>query len=88
VWYVPKLDLLAGLRGLLERGELVIARGMRETGTLLRELGDVRAEVKSRGRVRLGADGFGQHDDVVIAVALACWAAGKETHGEHGRLFW
>jgi hypothetical protein len=25
--------------------------------------------------VRLGADGCGEHDDLVIALALACWRA-------------
>ena len=32
VWHVPKVDLLSGLQGLLERGELRIARRMREAG--------------------------------------------------------
>ena len=27
------------------------------------------------GRVRIGADGCGEHDDLVIAVALAAWRA-------------
>jgi hypothetical protein len=25
--------------------------------------------------VRMGADGYGEHDDLVIALALACWRA-------------
>jgi|SRR5579884_1910800 len=79
VWHVPKVDLLAGVQAALEAGELRIARGMKETGTLVRELTDVRARVRGRGRLRLGADGRGQHDDLVVAVALACWAARKES---------
>jgi hypothetical protein len=27
------------------------------------------------GRVRMGADGAGEHDDLAIALALACWKA-------------
>ena len=27
--------------------------------------------------VRPGADGCGEHDDLVIALALACWRAGR-----------
>ena len=40
VWHVPKVDLMAGLQGLLERGELRISREMREASTLVRELVD------------------------------------------------
>jgi hypothetical protein len=74
-WNVPKQDLLTGLQVLLEQGDLRIARRLREAGSLARELGDVRATQRRTGRVRLGADGCGQHDDLVIALALACWRA-------------
>jgi len=44
------------------------------------DLTDVRA---SKGRV--GADGTGEHDDLVIALALACWRAKRrEFCGEVG----
>jgi hypothetical protein len=36
---------------------------------------NMRITLAGNGRVRLGADGFGEHDDLVIAVALACWRA-------------
>jgi hypothetical protein len=39
---------------------------------------DVRITARRRaGSVRIGADGNGQHDDLVVALALACWRAGK-----------
>jgi len=87
-WSVPKQDLMSGVQVLLEKGSLRIARGMRETGALVRELTDVRATTKSSGRVRMGADGCGQHDDLVIALALACWRAnrGMNSFGGGGRL--
>ena len=85
VWHVPKLDLLAGLQALLEQGELRISKRMREAGTLVRELMDVRMRSTTSNRQRLGADGLGEHDDLVIAVALACWAARKGTVGERGQ---
>jgi hypothetical protein len=75
VWSVPKRDLLAVVQLMLERGELKIAQGLRELGPLMRELSDVRATAGVGGRVRLGADGCGEHDDLVIALALACWRA-------------
>lgn len=88
-WCVPKVELLSGLRELLEKGELRIARKLAEAGTLVRELVDVRTRVRASGRMRLGADGFGEHDDLVIAVALACWGARKVEPREQGeRLFW
>ena len=83
-WNVPKRDLLAGLDVLLERGQLRIARHGLETATLLRELMDVRVTHSPRGHVRLGADGCGQHDDLVIALALACWRAQRGRSGYGG----
>ena len=89
VWHVPKLDLMAGLQGLLERGELGIVRQMDEVDTLVKELMSVQANVRTSGRLRVGADACGEHDDLVIAVALACWSAKKATIGLKGpRLFW
>jgi hypothetical protein len=75
VWSAPKRDLLAVVQLMLERGELKIAKGLRELGPLMRELSDVRSMAGVGGRVSLGADGFGEHDDLVIALALACWRA-------------
>jgi hypothetical protein len=74
-WSVPKRDLIAGVQVLLEANELRIARGLRDAGALVQELVDVRTTVRGAGRVRYGADGCGEHDDLVIALALACWRA-------------
>ena len=72
-WHVPRTDLLAGLQMLLERGELRISKKMRESGTLVREL------LSMRGG---GANSLnGQHDDLVLAVALACWQAMRPKNG-------
>ena len=89
VWLVPKIDLMAGLQSLIEREQLGIARRMRESGRLVKELMSVTATVRKSRRLRVGAEGSGDHDDLVVAVALACWAAGKATVGLKGpRLFW
>lgn len=61
---VPKRDLIAGMQLALEKGELRIAGRMKEAGSLVREL----------IAMRVGDDGE-EHDDLVIAVALACWRA-------------
>jgi hypothetical protein len=78
---VPKRDLMAGVQVLLEKGELKIARRMKETGPLVRELTDVRLTAGSGGRLRMGADRPGQHDDLVMALALACWRAKRTQIG-------
>lgn len=67
---VPKRDLIAGVQLALEKGELRIARRMKEVGTLVRELLAAKA----------GVDG-GEHDDLVLALALACWKARRRKIG-------
>jgi len=37
----------------------------------------MRMEVSAAGRARMGAEGARQHDDLVIAMALACWRAAQ-----------
>ena len=87
VWNVPKQDLIAGVQVLLEHGELRIAKGLREAWPLVKELVDVRITKSASNRIRLGADGAGEHDDLVIAVALACWRARQKVIGHgHQRL--
>jgi hypothetical protein len=81
-WSVPKRDLIAGVQLALEKGELRIARHMKDVGALVRELVDVRVTAGlGTGKVRIGADGSGQHDDLVIALALACWRARWRENG-------
>jgi len=82
-WSVPKQDLIAGVQVLLERGELRIAKRMKEAGALVKELVDVRLSQGDKGRVKVGADGCGEHDDLVIALALACWSF-KRARSMHG----
>jgi phage FluMu gp28-like protein len=83
---VPKRDLIAGVHVALDNGDLRIARKLKELGSLVRELVDVRmTSGLGTGRVRVGADGYGEHDDLVIALALACWRAKRRENGERGR---
>jgi hypothetical protein len=72
---VPKKDLVAGLRVLLEKGMLRIAKDLKGSRILMRELMDMQVREKKSGAMRIGADGYGQHDDVAMALALACWKA-------------
>ncbi|HVW10988.1 MAG TPA: hypothetical protein VHC90_20530 [Bryobacteraceae bacterium] len=82
---VPKRDLMAELLVLLENRHLTIGK-LQEGPRLVRELGDVRMRVNANGRARLGAEGAGEHDDLVIALALACWSSkGRESVREGTR---
>jgi len=75
VWSVPKRNLIAGVEVLLDNAELKVAAGLRDGVALARELTSVKGTVRPSGRTRYGADGYGEHDDLVIALALACWGA-------------
>ena len=80
-WSVPKRDLIVGLQVLLEEDRLKIARGLKDGASLVKELMDMRISRPDHRRVRMGAEGSGEHDDLVIAVALACWRAKRKQAG-------
>jgi hypothetical protein len=74
-WNVPKKDLTAAAQLALSEGGLAIAAGLRPRRVFVEEL-------MNFGR------GGSVHDDLVMAVALACWKArGRGTVGERGERF-
>jgi hypothetical protein len=74
---IPKRDLVIQLQVLLQCGALRIAAGLKHAATLAAELQEMRVKVTSAGHEQYGAWREGTHDDMVFAVALACWAAKK-----------
>ena len=62
---VPRVELVTKLQLMLERGELEIAVGCRNGDDLLHEL----------ARLQLNGKAAGENDDLVLALALACWKA-------------
>jgi hypothetical protein len=74
---VPKRDLIVGLQLLLQRRELQIAKGMKFGPVLAREMAEMRVKITPSGNEQYGAWRDGEHDDLVLAVALACWGARK-----------
>jgi len=84
-WRVPKRDLVVGLEVMLETGSLKIAAGLREGGTFIKELTEMRVKVSGGRREQFGAWREGTHDDLVLAAALACWRAKWGLVGEMGR---
>jgi hypothetical protein len=85
LWHVPKLELLARLQTLLETKRLRILRGMRESGTLVRELVHVQSARRPGGALKIGAQGADEHDDLTLAVALAVWSSRLPSAGEQTR---
>ena len=69
---VPKRDLIVGLQLLLQRRGLLIALGMQYGPVLAQEMAEMRVKTEQYGAWREG-----EHDDLVLAVALACWGVRK-----------
>lgn len=80
---VPKQDLIVGLQVLLQQEKLQIAAGLRHAETLATEMAGMRARTTHTGHEQYGAWREGQHDDLVFAVALACWGL-KKVYPENG----
>jgi hypothetical protein len=70
---VPKRDLIVGLQLLLQRGFLKIAAGLEHGPELVKEMTAVEVKILPSGYEQYGAWREGTHDDLVFAVALACW---------------
>jgi hypothetical protein len=76
-YHVPKRDLITGLQARLQSGSLKLAANMRYGPTLVKELAEMRVKVTASGNEQFAACGReGAHDDLVLAVALACWGVG------------
>ena len=80
---VPKRDLAGVLQVLFQSGRIKVARSLREAETLMRELAQFRVKIS----IQTGHDSYeawreGDHDDLVLAVALACWY-GVKKRGKH-----
>jgi hypothetical protein len=71
----PKKKLILGLQSMLGQNRLQIASALHDTPALRRELEQMRRRTSHMGRERFGAWRAGEHDDLVFALALACWGA-------------
>ena len=85
-WNVPRRDLLSNIQVLLEKGNLKISAEMPETRALVRELIRLRRSPKSPQNQSdpdnsAGGSSRQEHDDLVMAVALACWQATRPKIG-------
>jgi hypothetical protein len=76
-YMVPKRDLITGLQVMLQQRELQIAGNLEHGPTLVKEMADMQVRVTLAGNEQYGAWREGTHDDLVLAVGLACWCARK-----------
>jgi hypothetical protein len=91
-WHVPKKTLVAVVKVLLGTRRLKIEPGLTEAATLVRELEMFRVKVNALGNESFEAWRERDHDDLVLAVALAAWAGeylplfGQGGEGVSGRV--
>jgi hypothetical protein len=70
---VPKRDLVAMVKVLLQSGRLRIASALPGAEVLVQELLGFQVRITASANDVYGAWREGQHDDLVLAVALTCW---------------
>jgi hypothetical protein len=77
-WGVPKRDLAAVLQVLLQNGRLKVASELELADVLIREMLNFKVKIDPlTAHDSYSAWREAEHDDLVFAVALACW------YGEH-----
>ena len=64
---------MSTLRLLLDGQRLLIAESLPEAGLLIKELLNFRLKVSNAGRDTYETGREGEHDDLVLATALAAW---------------
>lgn len=72
-YHVPKKELITALQVVMQGRRLQIARSLPEAATLVRELQQFQVKITAAANETFGVWRDGQHDDLVLAVALACW---------------
>ena len=74
---VPKKDLVGALQVLLQQGRLRVAADMPEAAILVKELQNFQVRITAHANEQYAAWREGLHDDLVLAAAIAAWAAEK-----------
>ena len=72
---VPKVDLIEGLLLAFQSGTIKIAAELEHAPTLSRELTELRRKISANGHVSFGVWREGEHDDLILALAMAVWTA-------------
>jgi hypothetical protein len=77
---VPKRDLVNCLLLALQGGALQISSERQHAETLARELTEMRRKLSAAGHDSYGVWREGEHDDLVLALALGVWQAERSVH--------
>jgi hypothetical protein len=80
--HVPKKELVGTLQVLLQTRRLQVARTLPDAQVLVRELENFRAKTTPARNESFEAWRESDHDDLVLAVALAAWAGEKALPAE------
>ena len=81
---VPKIDLVSCVQTLLQQGRLKFAASLPNVDLLTAEMQNYQVKLTASAHETFNARS-GQHDDLVLALALACWYA--DQHGGIGIFF-
>ena len=73
---------------MFQEGRLKIARKLGFGETLVEELQSMQVRVTPSGREQYASWREGSHDDLVFAVALACWSAKETFPGRREQEYW
>lgn len=74
IYRVPKRDLVSTVQVLLQKGTLKFAEGLPEGPVLRHELQNFKAKINlTTGHDSYEAWREGDHDDLVLSLAMACW---------------
>jgi hypothetical protein len=73
--HVPKIHLVGVLQSALQQRRLQIAASLPEAATLVRELETFKVKVTAAGNETFESWQERDHDDLVLAVAIAAWEA-------------
>lgn len=85
MWSVPKKDLAGAMQVAVQNDRLRIAPGLPLAAVLAREMQAFRVKITSAANMTYEAWREGDHDDLVLSVALGCWAIAR-LDGEGGIL--
>jgi hypothetical protein len=72
-WYVPKRDLIMTFMVALQQRRFRVAAGLKEAEMLFKEGQGFQWKVSKAGNDLYGAWREGQHDDLLLACAIAVW---------------
>jgi hypothetical protein len=76
-WHVPKKELISNLQILFGNHRLRFANGLRDKDVVIKELMNFKVKITSKANDTYEAWREGDHDDLVLSIALACWWATK-----------